>query len=103
MIRKLLIFFLLALPSWIIAQPAGDPEHVPGELNHQYHQAWISQSVGFEVQTEANFMLYDTLITWLGTPYRFAGNCEKGIDCSGFVNVLYNHVLGIKLGARNSG
>lgn len=85
------------------AQPAGDADSPPGGLNEQYHLAWISQSVGFPVNPQANLMLYDTLVSWLGTPYRFAGNCEKGIDCSGFVNVLYDRVFGIRLGARNSG
>ncbi|CAN5540812.1 NlpC/P60 family protein [soil metagenome] len=64
--------------------------------------AYYSQEFGFDLPDSGSLMLYDTLENWLGTPYRFAGNCEKGIDCSGFVNMLYDRVYGKKLGARNS-
>ncbi|MFZ1731244.1 MAG: NlpC/P60 family protein [Bacteroidota bacterium] len=26
---------------------------------------------------------------WLGTPYRYAGNTKRGVDCSGMVNAVY--------------
>lgn len=46
--------------------------------------------------------LLEEAITWLGTPYKYAGQ-EKGVctDCSGFVMQVYQKVLDIKL-PRNS-
>lgn len=67
-----------------------------------YKLSWLEQELGIPLSQDGNLMLYDTIATWLGTPYRFAGSGERGIDCSGFVNVLYDRVYGKRLGARNS-
>ena len=34
---------------------------------------------------------------WLKTPYRFGGNDERGIDCSGLVCAVYREVYGLDL------
>jgi len=34
---------------------------------------------------------------WLKTPYRFGGNDERGIDCSGLVCAVYREVYGLEL------
>lgn len=34
---------------------------------------------------------------WLGTPYKYGGNDEKGVDCSGFVNAIYQSVYNLPL------
>ncbi len=100
--RNFLIFLLLTGPLIAKGQQSGTPGYAQADIGRQYQQAWFSQNLGYEVPLNGNFLFYDTLSTWLGTPYRFAGNCEKGIDCSGFVNMLYDRVFGIKIGARNS-
>ena len=67
-----------------------------------YRRCYYSEEFGFALPENSNLSLYDTLSNWLGTPYRFAGNGERGIDCSGFVTLIYNQVFGKNLGARNS-
>ena len=34
---------------------------------------------------------------WLKTPYRYGGNNERGIDCSGLVCAIYREVYGLEL------
>lgn len=55
-----------------------------------------------ECQAKSN--LIDTLVSngteLLGTPYRYAGNSEKGIDCSGLIHYIFDS-MGAEV-ARNS-
>lgn len=62
-----------------------------------YQTAYFSQVFGFSVCELFNSRLYDTISEWLGTPYRYAGKQPDGIDCSGFVNMIYKNVYGVFL------
>ena len=96
--RFLLLILILSLRLPSVGQEFVQPNDIIKDYEHHYY----SQEFGFEIPMEFNLTLYDTIVSWLGTPYKFAGNCEKGIDCSGFVTILYDRALGLKLGARNS-
>jgi lipoprotein Spr len=103
MILRIIFLFLLSLPlTKLEAQVTFVETECPDEFFRYYQQSYYSQELGFEIPTDFSPLLYDTLVFWLGTPYRFAGNCEKGIDCSGFVTRIYNSVYNKSLGARNS-
>ncbi len=41
--------------------------------------------------------LYNEIFRWYRTCYRYGGNSSKGIDCSHFVNMLYEKIYGKKL------
>jgi lipoprotein Spr len=48
-------------------------------------------------EREAESKLYVFLSEWYGTPYKY-GSCQKtGIDCSCFVNLIYDRVYGKKI------
>ncbi|WP_139924772.1 C40 family peptidase [Hymenobacter sp. DG01] len=41
--------------------------------------------------------LLETVVSWLGTPYRYGSNSKSGTDCSGFVTRVYKEAYGITL------
>lgn len=45
----------------------------------------------------SNFTLYAFIDKWMKTPYKYGGNDEKGIDCSGFIQRLLNDVYNIQV------
>jgi lipoprotein Spr len=44
-----------------------------------------------------NKTLADFIKDWYGVPYQYGGECKKGIDCSAFVQELYEDVYHIHL------
>ncbi len=69
----------------------------PDNLASQY----FSQVMGVAVNATSNLKLYKFIYEWVGTPYRYAGNTRKGIDCSAFVKGIYDKVFNMEI-LRNS-
>ncbi|MBR5254632.1 MAG: C40 family peptidase [Bacteroidales bacterium] len=40
-------------------------------------------------------------LDWLGTPHRMGGTTKQGVDCSGFVSIVYKEIYGITLPRRS--
>ncbi len=57
----------------------------------------FSRILDVEASRLKNKDLYSFILEWYGTPYQFGGQTMKGIDCSGFANVLYQDVYKIQL------
>ena len=53
--------------------------------------------LGITHPNEADVLLYDELVTWIGVPYKYGGNDKSGVDCSGFAVAVYKKVYGISL------
>jgi lipoprotein Spr len=45
-----------------------------------------------------SIQLYYEIFHWYRTCYRWGGNTNHGIDCSHFVNMLYEKIYGVTLG-----
>ena len=41
-----------------------------------------------------NIELYSYIDEWMGAPHRLGGQLKSGIDCSAFINQMYNQVYG---------
>jgi lipoprotein Spr len=50
----------------------------------------------------SNTELYIEIYRWYKTCYHYGGNSGKGIDCSHFVNMLYEKIYGIKLNGSSA-
>ena len=59
--------------------------------------AEISEILDVSESTLKNKNLYNFIIDWYGTPYKYGGNNQEGIDCSGFTNVLYKEIYKIQI------
>lgn len=57
----------------------------------------ISKLLNVNESQLKNKSLYHFIVDWYGTPYKFGGNNQNGIDCSGFTNILFKEIYNIKL------
>lgn len=60
------------------------------------------KSLGVNLPQSAYKPLIEELEKWLGTPYKYAGNSNKGIDCSGLVHHVFQNVYQIITTRRSS-
>ena len=86
--KSFAIFLLIIMiASGIIQMPAQNNSALA--TDDEYTLQYYSQVLGFEVKQIQNLLLYDIIDQWMNTPYRYAGQGEKGIDCSHFVITVY--------------
>lgn len=89
-------FFLVAL----LATSCGTRKQVP--VAGVDSPAALSRRFGMRITAKDNLYLYTVVSRWMGTPYRFGGNTRRGVDCSGFVVILYREVYGKRLAASSA-
>ncbi|MBR1784838.1 MAG: C40 family peptidase [Bacteroidales bacterium] len=56
-----------------------------------------SNALGLKCDNGDNALLYETVNSWLGVPYKYGGTDRSGIDCSAFVGTVYRDVYGVTL------
>ena len=61
----------------------------------------LSRLYGVRLTPSDNIFLYNEGARWLGVPHRMGGLTKKGVDCSGFVAIVFREVYGKQL-ARSS-
>ncbi len=54
-------------------------------------------ALGLTCTGDDNTLLYSTVNSWLGVPYKYGGTDRKGVDCSAFVGIVYREVYGKNL------
>lgn len=61
----------------------------------------LSRLYGVRLTPNDNIFLYNEGARWLGVPHRQGGATKRGVDCSGFVAIVFREVYGKQL-ARSS-
>lgn len=92
--RNRLFLFIIALiissPLYTMAvsDSSDETEQRYLSLNYVYENVY-----GIHFDTMQNLDLFDEVLSWIGTPYRYSGDSQEGIDCSGFVCTLYKSIF----------
>ncbi|HMT29831.1 MAG TPA: C40 family peptidase [Bacteroidia bacterium] len=68
---------------------SAEPAEENSTIFEDYLKGYYSQVFGVDITNILNVDLYNSIEKWLGTPYRYAGKSIEGIDCSSFVNKIY--------------
>ena len=87
-LRLLILFMSFLAAQAVMAQdisPVGNEnEEDPAQQQLQWCFKY-SNLLGYDIQYISNPRLFQSIGEWLGTPYKYSGESESGIDCSGFV------------------
>lgn len=74
---------------------------IPTDASDARGKSWSASGIdnyaailGVSARDLKNKTLYSFIDKWLGSPHRLGGTKPSGIDCSGFVGVLYREVYG---------
>jgi len=89
--RAICLLAILLCIEFVNAQKQ-DTEQQQLQLCYQF-----SKLLNCEVDSLPDQVMYQTIYDWLGTPYKYSGDCKDGIDCSGFVCMLYKKSFDITL------
>ena len=94
--RRISILFLISVSC---AGKTACAQEVPSDAEQArlqlcYH---FSRLLECNIDSLSNTLFYQTIYDWLGTPYKYSGDCKEGVDCSGFACMLYKEVYGIQL------
>jgi lipoprotein Spr len=98
MTYKLLVtaaFFLMACSS--IKKGGQSRLSHPKNTGSSALQQRYSAFLGVPPAQLTNLSLYNFIEEWLKTPYAYGGQSKKGVDCSGFTQLLFSAVYQKKI------
>jgi len=58
-------------------------------------------ALGFDIEEYDNWPLMIESSKWLGVPYKYGGNNQRGIDCSGLTVAIFKNVYNKQLHRRS--
>jgi probable lipoprotein NlpC len=97
-----IIFFMLML-LWTVGckTPSKNKKHTPvkkqehvvvKETEKPNFYTTYSKKFGVKLLGNEDQKLISCMASWLGTPYKYAGETRQGTDCSGMIMAIYKEV-----------
>lgn len=106
-LRHSLSMIVACIITMLVASSCGSSRKATAHVQHRSHHKSESvkpttprkpEKVAIDPNLpEATKALIAEANTWLGVPYKWAGNDRDGVDCSGFVTQVFLRALDIKL------
>lgn len=85
------------------AMEAEDKDYEDIDVNiNNFEKQWLSfvsegESNTFTENGIRKDQIMESILGWLGTPYRFGGTSRKSIDCSAFTQTIFKEAAEVKL------
>jgi len=96
-VYSLLIFFTITGCS---RRPAPSSKNIP-TVHYNTPKASSADKTSTRTQVSTNLArLYKQYHNWKGTPYKYGGLSQNGVDCSGFIHQTYRSLFKITLPRR---
>ena len=93
------IFFLSIISLHLFSQ--ADTNHLFKQFHIEYsldsNDISYFYQMGLQIDSCSYNPLYHEMCLWMGTSYHYAGNSEKGIDCSGLVKSIFYKIYNLSL------
>ncbi|MFZ4400690.1 MAG: C40 family peptidase [Bacteroidales bacterium] len=96
---KLILFFFLLSFAVITACKSSSKirkEESSHKLKSGFYENY-SRKLGYQLNGSEDKIFLETVVAWLGVPYKYGGCSKDGTDCSCFVSCFYREVFGINL------
>ena len=84
--------FRLAIGFFVIFSACAKKNNLSTESGNSAVIEKYAQKLQVPKSQITNYHLYQFIDEWIGTKYKYGGMSKAGVDCSGFVNILYNNV-----------
>jgi lipoprotein Spr len=99
---RMRIAFILILMPFLLFSQQKKKKSVPKKANKISPVAYYDSHCLSLDSAKTPYLFYE-VYDWLGTKYKYAGNSKKGIDCSGFVNEMYEkaYCVGLNGGSKD--
>ncbi len=95
--RPLVQFVLLCLLVVALFSSCHSSRSVYYKNQDMRELARAGLALGFDIEVGDDWALMIESARWMGTPYRYGGNTQSGVDCSGLTVQIYKTVYGKSL------
>lgn len=86
----------------LLAYGCATPRHTEQHASSKGIEGKYAKMLGVGAGHISNKKLYAFIDEWYGAPYKYAGKTKKGIDCSGFICVLFREIYGRELSGSSA-